>query len=94
MRFSGDEGDFWVGLSCLANVDVDIAEAFGATKVEGEATSWWLVNGSNFPLGESVVANDFESRASRALFDPVPIFWDSICCGLQGGYLESASLPK
>ena len=83
-----------MGLLCLANVDVDIAEAFGATKVEGEATSWWLVNGSNFPLGETIVANDFESRASRALFDPVPIFWDSICCGLQGGYLESASLPK
>ena len=83
-----------MGLSFLANVDVDIAEAFGATKVEGEATSWWLVNGSNFPLRESVVANDFESGASRALFDPVPIFWDSICCGLHGGYLESASFPK
>ena len=44
-------------------VEGDVAFSFGATEIEGEATTGRLVYGTNFSAVEAVVADDGQSGA-------------------------------
>jgi len=73
-------------------VEGDVAFSFWPAEIKGEATTGWLVYGTNFSTVEAVVADDAKGGTSGSLFYPAPVWGDALGHFVDARNLESASL--
>ena len=75
-------------------VEGDVAFPLWPTEIKGEATTGWLVDGTNFSAFEAVVADDAKGGTSRSLFEPAPIWGNTIGHFVDARNLESATMME
>ena len=75
-------------------VEGDVAFSLGPAEIKGEATTGWLVDGTNFSTVESVVADDAKCSTSGSLFEPAPVWGNTLGHFVNARNLESAPMIK
>jgi len=73
-------------------VEGDVAFSFGATEIEGEAAIGWLVDGANFSTVEAVVTDNAKGGTSGSLFEPAPVWGNTLGHFVDARNLESTSM--
>ena len=62
--------------------------------MKSEATIGWLVEGTNFSAIEGVVADDAKGGTSGSLFDPTPVWGNTLGHFVDARNLESAPVQE
>ena len=73
-------------------VEGDVAFSLRATEIEGEASIGWLVEGANFSTVVAVVADDAKGGTSGSLFEPAPVWGNTLGYFVDARNLESTSM--
>ena len=73
-------------------VEGDVAFSLRAAEIKSEAAIGWLVKGANFSTVEAVVADDAKGGTSGSLFDPAPVWGNTLGHFVDARNLESASM--
>ena len=73
-------------------VEGDVAFSLRAAEIKSEASIGWLVDSTNFSAFEAVVADDAKGGTSGSLFDPAPVWRNTLGHFVDARDLESASM--
>ena len=75
-------------------VEGDVAFSLWPAEIKGEATTGWLVDGTNFSALEAIVADEAKGGTSGSLFEPAPVWWDALGHFVDARNLESATMME
>ena len=75
-------------------VEGDVAFPLRAAEIKGKATTRRLVDGTNFSAIKAVVADDAKGGTSGSLFEPAPIWGNTIGHFVDARNLESATMME
>ena len=73
-------------------VEGDVAFPLRPAEIKGETAIGWLVEGANFSTVEAVVADDAKGGTSGSLFDPAPVWGNTLGHFVDARNLESTSM--
>ena len=79
-------------MDASAESDVDVADTLGAGEVETKPPVGGEVGQMNVPLIKRVVLKNGESRLGGSFLDPIPVLWNVVDEGSQGGDLKTTTV--